>query len=101
MENKYGNYIQNVLKETFNVRSIFTIHYFKYGKNFRVRKEAHNFWEFVYIDSGKAVITADDRQFTLSQGRLIFTSPTRCIPYIPRTNLQIPLSYRSSARPNP
>ncbi len=75
MENKYGNYIQNVLKETFNVRSIFTIHYFKYGKNFRVRKEAHNFCEFVYIDSGKAVITADDRQFTLSQGQSYFHKP--------------------------
>ncbi len=75
MENKYGNYIQNPLKETFNVKSIFTIHYFKYGKNFRVRTESHNFWELVYIDSGKAVITAGEKQFTLSQGQAYFHKP--------------------------
>ena len=75
MDNNFGNYIQHVLKETFTVKSIFTIHYFRYGKNFRVRKESHNFWEMVYIDSGEAIITADEREFVLKQGQAYFHKP--------------------------
>lgn len=75
MDNKFGNYVQNVLKETFNVKSIFTIHYFKYGKNFRVRSESHNFWEMVFIDSGEAVLIADDKEFKLKQGQAFFHKP--------------------------
>ena len=75
MEGKFGNYVQNRLQETFNVKSIFTIHYFRYGKHFRVRKESHNFWEMVYIDSGEAVITAGERDFALKRGQAYFHKP--------------------------
>lgn len=75
MENKFGNYIRNPLRESFNVRSIFTIHYFRYGKNFRVRKESHNFWEMVYIDSGRAIVSADEREFPLLRGQAYFHKP--------------------------
>lgn len=37
--------------------------------------EMHDFWEMVYIASGKAGITADERVFTLNAGQLIFHKP--------------------------
>lgn len=75
MDKEYGNYIQHKLKETFTVKSIFTIHYFRYGKRFRVRKESHNFWEMVYIDSGEAIVSADEREFPLRRGQAYFHKP--------------------------
>ena len=75
MEQNYGNYKEINLKDTFNVKSIFTIHYFKYGKNFSVRSEKHNFWEMVYIDSGEALILADDKKLKLKQGQAFFHKP--------------------------
>ena len=37
--------------------------------------EMHDFWEMVYIASGKAGITADERVFTLNAGQLVFHKP--------------------------
>ena len=37
--------------------------------------ESHDFWELVYIVSGKAGITADDRIYTFSAGDLILHKP--------------------------
>lgn len=68
-------YSKNLLKNTISVSGIYTVYYFKYGKNFRFEGEQHNFWEMVYIDSGKAQIVADDKEFTLSQGDVFFHKP--------------------------
>ena len=45
-------YIKNPLTAQFSVKSIYTIHYFKYGRNFRFPKEKHDFWEMIYVDGG-------------------------------------------------
>ncbi len=70
-----NNYVKNVLQETFNVKAIYTIHYFKYGKNFSCATETHDFWELIYIDSGTAEIIAGDKVFTLKQGQAYFYKP--------------------------
>ena len=62
------NYVKNTLNVSFNVKSIYTIHYFKYGKNFRFPTESHDFWEMVYIDGGSARILADGKELVLKQG---------------------------------
>lgn len=45
------------LHNSITVGKIFSIHYFEYMNNFKFSGEAHNFWEFVYIDKGEAGIT--------------------------------------------
>ena len=75
MNEKKANYIKNDLENTINVSGIYTIHYFKYGKNFRVRTEFHDFWEMVYIDSGEAVVIADGKEFKLKKGEAFFHKP--------------------------
>jgi len=72
MENKY---VKNTLPETFSVKYIYTIHYFKYGKNFRFPSERHDFWEMVYIDGGSARIVTENGQTYLRQGEAIFHAP--------------------------
>ncbi len=63
------------LSTSFNVKSVITVHYFKYGQKFAFEGETHDFWELVYIDSGEATVTADEKSFTLTQGEAYFHKP--------------------------
>lgn len=74
-ETSINKYVKTPLSSSINVKAIYTIHYFKYGQKFAFEGEKHNFWEFVYIDSGKVRITADDKEFDLTQGEAYFHKP--------------------------
>ena len=63
------------LPTALNVKSVITVHYFKYGQKFNFDGEQHDFWELVYIDSGEATISAENKVFTLSQGEVYFHKP--------------------------
>ena len=41
-------------------------------KNFSFEGEEHNFWEFVYVDKGEVIISADKDKFTLKKVKLYF-----------------------------
>lgn len=75
MKDTTGIYSKNTLKNIITISGIYTVYYFKYGRNFRFKGERHNFWEMVYIDSGKAQIVADEKEFTLKQGDVFFHRP--------------------------
>ena len=75
MEKDTQNYKKNLLVDTLSIPSIYTIHYFKYPKNFRFEGEKHDFWELVYIDSGKASLVDGEKEYTLSQGECFFHKP--------------------------
>jgi hypothetical protein len=68
-------YYPNRLSEVIDIKDIYTIHYFKYGRNFTGPGEAHPFWEMVYIDSGVAEIIAGKKRFFLPQGEAVFHKP--------------------------
>ena len=57
------------------VSGVYTIHYFKYGKNFRFEEEAHDFWELVFIDSGNAKILNENETLKLKQGEAFLHRP--------------------------
>ena len=69
------SYIKTKLKNEFVIKSIVTIHYFEYSKNFAFTGESHDFWELVYVDKGEINATADDKVFRLNQGEVIFHKP--------------------------
>ena len=75
MEVRAEEYFRNSLSDVLKVPAIYTIHYFRYGKNFKFPLERHPFWELVFIDSGKAKITADDKTFFMNQGEVCFHAP--------------------------
>ncbi len=77
MDNQNKIFTKNELKNKINVTAIYTVHYFKYGRNFRFNGERHDFWEMVYIDSGNAKIIADDKELFLKQGEAFFHKPNQ------------------------
>lgn len=75
MKDTTSIYRKNTLKKSINVSGIYTVYYFKYGKNFRFQGEMHDFWEMVYIDSGVAHIVAGEKEFIMRQGEVFFHKP--------------------------
>ena len=68
-------YIKTRLQQLINISKIITIHYYEFDKNFVFNGESHDFWEMVYIDTGRVQIRRDDEDLTLSQGEIIFHRP--------------------------
>lgn len=69
------DYQPTELGEVLRVKKIVTVHYFEYTKDFAFDGEAHDFWEFVYVDRGVIDIRADERRYRLKQGEMTFHKP--------------------------
>ena len=69
------NYVKTDIKSIINVSKIVTIHYYEFDKNFAFNGESHNFWEMVYVDTGKVLVSCNGNDVTLSQGDIIFHKP--------------------------
>lgn len=63
------------LQEELSIQKIVTIHYYEYMSNFAFQGESHNFWEFLCVDKGEVLVTADQEQFLLRKGDIIFHKP--------------------------
>ena len=63
------------LKDQISVEKLFTVHYFEYPKNFSFPGEAHDFWEFVYVDKGQITALSERGNFPLRRGDIIFHKP--------------------------
>lgn len=59
----------------FEIRELFSVHYFEYSSHYAFSGEAHDFWEFVYVDKGSVRITAGEQEHNLSRGQMIFHPP--------------------------
>lgn len=68
-------YVPTRLKSEIIIRSIVTIHYFEYMKDFFFQGETHNFWEFLYVDKGAVMVQADEEWIFLKAGDIIFHQP--------------------------
>ena len=66
-----GNKIESVI----NIEEIMSIHYFELKADFSFSGETHNYWELVYINSGSAIITADESDSHHNAGEIIFHKP--------------------------
>ena len=69
------NYIGTVLKNDITIQKLYTVHYFEFSKDYKFFGERHNFWEFVYVDKGTAVVTAENKDIALKEGSIIFHKP--------------------------
>lgn len=65
------------LSEIINIDELFTVHYFEYSKDYSFVGEKHDFWEFVYVDKGEIIATADDEDYFLDHGKVIFHKPNQ------------------------
>lgn len=57
------------------IRAIYTVHYFEYTSSYAFAGEAHDFWEFLYVDKGNVRVTAGEQTYDLSRGQIIFHAP--------------------------
>ncbi len=70
-------YIRHKISNVITVTRIVTIHYFEFGKNFDFPYETHDFWEMIYIDSGKAEVLTKKENYVLKQGDAVFLKPNQ------------------------
>lgn len=70
-----SQYIGSTLKNDVVIGKLYSVHYFEYSKSYRFTGESHDFWEFVYVDKGEITAFADNDEFVLKQGDIIFHKP--------------------------
>lgn len=63
------------LRQDFEIKELYTVHYFEYMSDFSYPGETHDFWEFLCVDKGEAEVTAADTRLTLKKGEIIFHKP--------------------------
>ena len=63
------------LSPSIRIDRIYTVHYFEYMNDFSFPGEQHDFWEFLCVDKGEAVVTADKRTFSLKKDEIVFHQP--------------------------
>ncbi len=63
------------VKNEIEIKGFNSIYYFEFGKNFTHAPERHDFWEMVYVDSGKIMAITDGNSYILNQGQMIFHEP--------------------------
>lgn len=68
-------YIKQDLKSIINIKQIVTIHYYELTHSASYPIDTHDFWEIHYVDKGSAVCYEDGKQFSLSQGDILFNKP--------------------------
>lgn len=72
---KSGHYKSVALNSVFDIRALFTVHYFEYDCSYVFKGEKHDFWEMLYVDSGSVEVIAGERQLVLEKGHVIFHQP--------------------------
>lgn len=70
------------IKSEIEIAGFNSIYYFEFGKDFSHPPEKHNFWEMVYVDSGKVNAVTNGIGLTLSQGQAIFHEPNEVHAHI-------------------
>ncbi|MBQ3057709.1 MAG: AraC family transcriptional regulator [Clostridia bacterium] len=63
------------LNDSLNIANIVSLFYHKAPRNFSVIGEQHPLWEMIYVDKGKVMITADDKNYVLKSGEIAFHRP--------------------------
>lgn len=63
------NYEKTELKKWIEINDIISFHYFDYVQNFYGIEESHDFWEFVYVDSGELFVIAEQKKILLHSGQ--------------------------------
>ena len=63
------------LNDEVNITNIISLFNHKAPRNFSVIGEQHPIWEMIYVDKGKVMITAGDKNYVLKSGEIAFHKP--------------------------
>ncbi len=70
-------YARYKLNEEIVIDQLITFYYMELPVHFHAEGEAHNFWEFVYVDKGEIEILTDSDKRLLHQGEIVFYKPNQ------------------------
>lgn len=90
------------VKHEIEIKGFNSIYYFEFGKDFSHAPEKHNFWEMVYVDSGKINAVTNGMGFTLMQGQIIFHEPMEIHAHISDnkvSNNMLVISFTTNSAP--
>ena len=62
-------------KSTFDIEGFYTAIKYDWTESFVFNGESHDFWEAVFVESGRVDVTEDENFYTLSEGNVIFHAP--------------------------
>ncbi|MBQ9937711.1 MAG: helix-turn-helix transcriptional regulator [Oscillospiraceae bacterium] len=68
-------YVGVKLYSDIEIDKLYSVHYFEFASDYKFIGERHDFWEFVYVDKGEVIVTAEDKDIVLKQGNVIFHKP--------------------------
>ena len=63
------------VKSTFEIEGFYTAIKYDWNEPFVFNGESHDFWEAVFVESGRVDVTEDENFYTLSEGNVIFHAP--------------------------
>lgn len=69
------NYAFTPLIPEITVEAIISVHYFEYPHDFYFSGEAHDFWEFLFVDKGEVEVSCGSQVHQLKKGDIIFHKP--------------------------
>lgn len=69
------NFVKTAFRNDFEIDAIVSLHYFEFARDYIFEGESHDFWEFVYVDTGEVEVMADTKGYRLRQGEVIFHRP--------------------------
>lgn len=70
-----SQFVPTVMSRGIAVDAIVTVHYMEHAKNYAFQGETHDFWELVYVDRGSLTAVAEDVEYEMSQGQMLFHRP--------------------------
>ncbi len=75
MEEIRDGYELSPFLKDINLNALISVHYFEYPSTFLFEGEAHDFWEFLYVDKGEVEVFSASARHVLKQGQIIFHKP--------------------------
>jgi len=68
--------MHNKVEKQFSIEKFVISFDRKFDKDFAFAGESHNFWEIVFVEKGKIEVTEEENIYVLSEGDILFHSPS-------------------------
>lgn len=74
---KPKKFYMHKIADLLNIQKIVTIHYQELSPNYISEKEAHDFWEMIYVDKENFFLVTPKGETEVKQGEVVFIEPNR------------------------
>lgn len=68
-------YIKIPLNRVVSVEKIVSVYKYSFDKNYAYGGESHDFWELIYVEDGRLLVSSGDATYAMQQGDILFHRP--------------------------